>query len=191
MPTLKLIKYLKDLGIKFLTPDILSSILQTNNRNSIYKTANRLLKHGLLQKIDKGKFILTEANVGDFEIANFIIRPSYISLESALSFYGILPQFPYSITSVTTLRPRSVGKYEYSRISSNLFWGYIKKDNFLIATPEKALLDYTYLASKKLRNFDTSEWDLSAVDIDTFKSICSKIKFAPFRKLVKKLNIYD
>jgi len=188
MSTLQLIKRLRELNIKFIDPTILASILGTGNKNSIYKTINRLFKNGVIRKIYKGKFVLEDSDVNDFEIANYIVNPSYISLESALSFYGILPQFPYSITSITVDRSKNIDKYEYTTISKKLFWGYQKNKNFLIATPEKALADYLYLASKKLRTQDISEWDLSVINKDNFKEICSKITFEPFKKLIKKLG---
>lgn len=189
MSTLQLIKKLKELNIKFINPAILSTVLGSDNQNTVYKTIKRLLKKGVLKKIDKGKFILDDADTNDFEIANFIVNPSYVSLESALSFYGILPQFPYSITSVTTQRSRIIDKYEYTTISNKFFSGYYKQNNFLIATPEKALVDYLYLASKGLRNTDINEWDLASINKNNFKNICSKINFAPFRKLIKKIKI--
>lgn len=189
MSTLQLIKKLKELNIKFINPAILSTVLGSDNQNTVYKTIKRLLKNGVLKKIDKGKFVLDDSDTNDFEIANFIVSPSYISLESALSFYGILPQFPYSITSVTTERSRIIDKYEYTTISNRFFSGYYKQNNFLIASPEKALVDYLYLASKGLRNSDIEEWDLTSINKNNFSDICSKINFAPFRKLIKKIKI--
>ena len=192
MSTLKLIIRLRELDIKFLTPTILARILETDNKNSVYKSLNRLQKNGVLQNLDKGKFLVSGSNATDFEIANFIVYPSYVSLESALSFYGILPQFPYSITSATTQRSKKIEynnkNYEYVKISNKLFFGYLKSDDFLIASKEKALVDYLYLASKGLKNTDISEWDLSSIDKSTFNEICSTIKFSPFQKLIKKYD---
>ncbi|MEK7470869.1 MAG: hypothetical protein AAB622_02635 [Patescibacteria group bacterium] len=192
MSTLKLINRLRELDIKFLTPTILARILETDNKNSVYKSLNRLQKNGVLQNLDKGKFLVSGSNATDFEIANFIVYPSYVSLESALSFYGILPQFPYSITSATTQRSKKIEynnkNYEYVKISNKLFFGYLKSDDFLIASKEKALVDYLYLASKGLKNTDISEWDLSSIDKSTFNEICSTIKFSPFQKLIKKYD---
>lgn len=192
MSTLKLIIRLRELDIKFLTPTILARILETDNKNSVYKSLNRLQKNGVLQNLDKGKFLVSGSNATDFEIANFIVYPSYVSLESAFSFYGILPQFPYSITSATTQRSKKIEynnkNYEYVKISNKLFFGYLKSDDFLIASKEKALVDYLYLASKGLKNTDISEWDLSSIDKSTFNEICSTIKFSPFQKLIKKYD---
>ena len=88
----------------------------------------------------------------DFEIANFIYGPSYISLESALSFYGIIDQFPYQILSLTLKRTKSfmIGKkiFVYAHIKPEFFRDYRREDNYLIATPEKSLFDFLYLVYK-------------------------------------------
>ena len=55
-------------------------------------------------------------------------------------------------------------EYLYSKISSKLFWGYEKKENFLIAEKEKALIDYLYFCQKGLRSLDREDLDLSEID---------------------------
>jgi len=61
----------------------------------------RLTKKGIIKRLTKRKYLFTFLESDDFQIANFLYTPSYISLESALSFYGIITQFPYQITSIT------------------------------------------------------------------------------------------
>ncbi len=86
-------------------------------------------------------------------MANFLVLPSYVSLEQALGFYEIIPEKVTVITSVTTKKTKifknSVGSFEYRSIKEDLFFGFKKEiDNnqeFFIALPEKALLDYFYL----------------------------------------------
>ena len=86
--------------------------------------------------------------------ANRIYRPSYISLHTALSFYGMIPEAVVQINSVTSLKTSSFkndfGLYSYNTIKENLMFGYDLKpmlDNRTIyfATAEKALLDLLYL----------------------------------------------
>jgi predicted transcriptional regulator of viral defense system len=85
--------------------------------------------------------------------ANRIYKPSYISLHTALSFYGIIPEAVVQITSVTSLKTISFkndfGDYSYKSAKEDLMFGYDLKamaDNRTIqfATPEKALLDLLY-----------------------------------------------
>ena len=193
MSTLIIIRKLKELGIKFITPEILATVLDRTNKSSIYKTLKRLEANKILKTYDKGKYVFLEAEVNDFEIANFIIQPSYVSFESALSFHGILSQFPYSVTSATTERSKKVDvgskTFEYTKIDNRLFTGYVKEGSFLIASKEKALFDYLYLASKGLRSIDVSEWDLEDIDHGIYKTYCDRIEFVPIKKLSKKLKL--
>lgn len=86
--------------------------------------------------------------------AGKIYAPSYISLHTALSFYGIIPEQVVEITSVTTLKTARFSNvyaaYSYQTVRPNLFWGYSPKTlkdgkEYMMATPEKALLDLLYL----------------------------------------------
>ena len=85
-----------------------------------------------------------------FLVANQMVSGSYVSLQSALAYYGLIPEYVPVTTSVTTLRPGEwdtpIGQFAYRHIQANLFFGYhaIVLDNrqsAWIASPEKALLD--------------------------------------------------
>ena len=91
-----------------------------------------------------------------FEVANLLVRPSYISLESALAYHGLIPEAVYVTTSVTTARTSHyetpLGRFDYRHISPALMWGYAEErlaahasSTALVARPEKALLDLVYL----------------------------------------------
>lgn len=88
-----------------------------------------------------------------FLIANHLQRASYVSLQSALAFYSLIPDTVNTIVSVTTGRPdrleTPLGTYEFRHIKTNLLFGYQMTDlggqSALVATPEKALLDLIYL----------------------------------------------
>jgi predicted transcriptional regulator of viral defense system len=117
----------------------------------------RWVKKGYLIRLRQGYFTFSEyKNKPDYSryFANQIYRPSYISLHSALSFYGMIPEAVVQITSVTSLKTATftndVGEYSYRSIKESLMFGYELKpiaDNLTIrfATPEKALLDLLYL----------------------------------------------
>jgi predicted transcriptional regulator of viral defense system len=122
-------------------------------------------------RLKKGIYVFSLLAPEKFEIANKICQPSYISFESALSFYGIIPEIVYSITSATTKRPNSFGiggiNYEYYKLKKKLFFGCrlaeIRRKKVFIAEKEKALLDYLYLVllEKKVIN---KRIDLSKID---------------------------
>ena len=88
-----------------------------------------------------------------FLVANHLQRSSYVSLQSALAFYGLIPENVNITVSVTPGRPERLetplGIFEFRHIKSNLLFGYQMIDlggqNALVATPEKALLDLVYL----------------------------------------------
>lgn len=121
-----------------------------------------------MTQLEKGKYYLTSLNPNDFEISQFIYSPSYISLESALSHHGILSQFPFEITAITLRKPVTKlinsKTYTYSRLKKEIFTGYVKKGETLIATPEKAFFDYCYFICKSLKSESyLNEMDLSRV----------------------------
>jgi predicted transcriptional regulator of viral defense system len=87
-------------------------------------------------------------------IANKVHAPSYISMESALSFYGILPEGVHMSTSVCTNRTLRINmaghEYEFSRLREKHYRGYRLEDTgtrglkLRIASPEKAVADFFY-----------------------------------------------
>ena len=117
----------------------------------------RWIKKGYLIRLRQGYFTFPEyKNKPDYSLyfANRIYRPSYISLHTALAFYGMIPEAVVQITSVTSLKTESFtndfGEYSYKSIKENLMFGYELKpmaENRTIqfATPAKALLDLLYL----------------------------------------------
>src|SRR5690606_7338154 len=90
-------------------------------------------------------------------IANHLYGPSYLSLESALSYYGLIPERVYNVRSVTAKRARKystpLGAFEYRTVPVDYFPIGIQQEEtdsksmFLIAAPEKALCDMIVLTS--------------------------------------------
>jgi hypothetical protein len=89
-----------------------------------------------------------------FVIANKMLRASYVSCQSALAFYGLIPEYVPVTVSVTTTHPgrkeTSLGVFEFHHIIPQLFHGYRLTDlgsgqQAFVAVPEKALLDLAYL----------------------------------------------
>lgn len=190
---LKAQNILRESNLKSVTRADMAKLFDISKENTLHKLMLRLEKYGILSRVAKGKYIFPEKIKNDFEIANIITTPSCISLESALSFYGILPQFPYIITSVTPLKSSKTdykGKeFEFNHLSESLFWGFEKKDGFLIASAEKALIDTLYLASKGLRKIDLDELTLSSLNRDKINRLAKLVNFMPFQKRVKRLKI--
>lgn len=186
----KAIQVLIKKNISFLDISTAQKIFPFQKKNSLYKLLQRLELAGILKRITKGRYLFSYKESNDFELANFIITPSYISLESALSFYGILAQFPYTITSVTPLKNRKIiyyqKEFEFAHLRREYFFGFVKKDNFLIATPEKALLDEFYFISKGLINISLKELDLSFINKGKLKKMIRNFNYLPLKRLVQK-----
>lgn len=190
----KITKNLYDSGLTFFTTSALRGLLGVEKKNTFLKIIRRLCRDEILLKLERGKYILADRPVDDFELANFLYRPSYISLETALNLNGILSQFPYEITSVTPKRSREKtveGKvFAYLHIKPSLFWGYQKKGKSLIAEPEKALLDSAYLASKGLRGLDLEELNWTLLDKDKLLNYGRKFprtkQFENYFELIKR-----
>lgn len=111
---------------------------------------------GYIQKLRNRFYVFTDTSISEqflFFTANELYSPSYISLESALSWYGFIPEGVFQITSCSTRKTQafhtSLGNFNYRHIKPDLFFGYqLEKWNnhyFAIAEPEKAVIDYLYL----------------------------------------------
>lgn len=175
----------------------------------------RWTKKGLLVKLRNEWYAFPELlQRTDFSryIACRIYRPSYVSLHTALSIYGMIPEAVTSITSVTTLKTarfeNSLGQYAYQNIKPSLFFGYkpvmLPKNTaifnspsqaWMLALPEKALLDLLYLYPfydneeelEQLRldeDFMTDDLDVGLLD-EYLDRIGSKALDARAKKLLK------
>lgn len=123
---------------------------------------SRWQKAGKLVQLKRGIYLLSEeyhkVNAYEPYLASILKIPSYISLEKALEYHGLIPEAVSVYTSVTTKRQgrfiSGAGIFDYRHIKSSLFWGYesitVNKQTGFIASPEKALLDLVYLNNLKI-----------------------------------------
>lgn len=126
--------------------------------SDVMRQLSRWVRAGKIRKLRRGLYALAPPYAAvdphPFVVANRLVRPSYVSLESALGFHGLIPEYVPVATSVTTRRPclldTVAGSYDHRHIATRLFWGYRNeslggRQEVLVATPEKALLDLVYL----------------------------------------------
>lgn len=110
-----------------------------------------LVRQGFLLKLGRNIFVPSFWDFDVIKIANYLNQPAYLSFESALSYHGIYNDNNNIITFATPMKfiDREIaGKsVMWSKINPNLFWGFEKKDNIMIAKKEKALADLIYLMS--------------------------------------------
>ncbi len=130
--------------------------ISNNTLNSyIYKA----IKNGEILSLKRNYYVTRsfyERNKTDtgylFLLSNILLKPSYVSLESALQYYGLFAEaVNFVVTSVTLKLPREfgnrTGRYTYRKINEKMFNGFKiveGKFNFAIALPHKAIFDYLY-----------------------------------------------
>jgi hypothetical protein len=114
-----------------------------------------LIKKGVLQLLRRGLYIanpsMSVIHPEPFLIANHLMGPSYISLDSALSYHGLIPERVFEITSVTVKQSRNfsntTGIYQYIQLPLPYYSFGIsnirlhEKQSVMLASPEKALFD--------------------------------------------------
>ncbi|MEW6407699.1 MAG: hypothetical protein AB1465_03345 [Patescibacteria group bacterium] len=152
-------------------------------------------KKGLFVKLRSGLYILADYPPSPYLIANRLYEPSYISFDAALSFYGIIPETIYAITSATTKTTREFEvknmHFVYHKLKKEIFAGYkaIKYFNntILIAEPEKALADYLYFVSLKKRDLYYERLDLKKIKKVRLYNYIKLFKQPKMIKLIKKL----
>lgn len=156
---------------------------------------NDLLKKGEIIRVKKGLYIfgpdLAREPYSKETLANLIYGPSHISLEYALSFYGLIPERVETVTSITNKRKKifrtPVGVFSYLYINPSLFPHEVtlhevdKLHRILIATKEKALCDMLYFLDKfddtssmfayLIDNLRISEEDLKALNLSRIRRL--------------------
>lgn len=137
--------------------DSASFALLDEKLTDIRRQVSGWLKKGYLIQLKKGIYVLGDTfrkiTPSPEFIANYLVTPSYLSREYALGYYDLIPERVTVYTSITTKKTQiftnALGRFDYSSVKESLFFGFAKsaKDNqdFLIALPEKAILDFFYL----------------------------------------------
>jgi predicted transcriptional regulator of viral defense system len=170
----------------------------------------KLLATGSIIRIKKGLYCFGEAlrkePVSREQVANLIYGPSYVSIEYALGYHGLIPERVEVVTSVTTRRSRRfttpLGVFTYSTLRESRYAvGAILKSagkaSFLIATPEKALADKVWtdkrfsgsntgeLASYLLDDLRIDEKDLSLLSTSRLEVVRRAYRSSKIDRLVR------
>ncbi|MBC8527318.1 MAG: hypothetical protein H8D22_10800 [Candidatus Cloacimonetes bacterium] len=193
MKNIEAVKFLQNSGKKIFNLSEIKNLLDIEKDNTAYKKVESLIKADILKRTIKGIYYLTFNPPSDFELANSIYQPSYVSLASALTFYGILVQVPYEVTSVSPKLTKKIKfdkkSFTYSHISPDYFWGYQKVEGFLIALPEKALIDSLFFMSLGWISVNYDELFLDEIDYKKFLEMSKKIKNPVFHRFLKKIKL--
>jgi len=114
------------------------------------------ISRGYIMPLANGYYVLADMQIDEsltFMLANLIYKPSYISRESALASYQVIPEAVLGVTNTSSRKTRLFdtrwGVFSYRSIKPGLMFGYrvIEKDQHIkykIARLEKAVLDYLY-----------------------------------------------
>ena len=193
---------LNEIGNVPISTSIIESLYPT--LKSADKKVARLEKNGHIIRLKRGLYVVNPEHTGQplsIElIANHLYTPSYISMSSALRYYGLIPEAVYVNQSMTIKHARRfqtpLGIYDYKYISREAFSVGVKSESkreyaFLIASPEKALCDLIANSSKvNLRSINDVKIYLEQdirIDMDGFYSFDSNI-FEKYIKVGKKAD---
>lgn len=134
----------------FTTQDLVSLFDATTRATQAFLSYN--IKKGVFIRLKPNLFSLKDPVVSEFAIANRLYAPSYISLNTAMAYYHLIPEVVYAITSVTTKTTREFEvnnlSFSYRSIKPLAYTGYIPTiingTTIFIATPEKSVADFLY-----------------------------------------------
>jgi len=171
--------------------------------NHVRRQLSRWVKSGRVIQLRRGLYTLPppyqSVTPHPFLIANALVPGSYLSEQSALAYYGLIPEYAPGTTSVTLLRPMHwEGGFQFKHLAPHLFYGYQQVElsegqEVFIAMPEKALLDLThltprsdspnYLSQLRLQNMER----LDLARLDKFAERAQKPKWRRIADQVKAL----
>ena len=173
---------LRDSGITVFDRRTIANILRIVYA-STNPILNRLVEKGILLRLKRDKYVLAyNASDSSRKIANELVKPSYISLWTALNDVGISTQFPRMVQSVTYKRSQTIGEkddlltFEYQCLPERLYFGYeLDTERIFRAKPEKALLDLLYVQKGSI------DWDSIAIEDLDLDILCKMAKKFPPR----------
>ncbi len=184
----KLVKQINKIPKSYFSITDLAKIVDLD-RNALRVAVSRAIKNGDLFKLTKGWYTNDINNISFENLAVNIYNPSYISFQSALNYYNILSQQTIGLTLATIKRKKEINIANnliiYHHLDSNLFWGYKKQADYLLAEAEKAWLDLAYLSLNGYAHFDPSEMNLELLNKNKLKKYLNKFNNKRLNKLIK------
>lgn len=181
-----------------------SSLFLTGNVDpgNLRVQLSRWVKRGKLIQLRRSLYALAppyqRVKPDPFYVANNLQRSSYISLQSALAYYSIIPEIFQVTTSVTLARPEHLdtplGSFDFHHIQKKLFFGYsmtkLNSQQAFIAIPEKAILDLIYLQPESGQVGYIEELRLQNLELlrsDVLEKFCRKFNSPKISAATKKI----
>ena len=158
---------------------------------------SRWANKGYINQVKRGLYVFSDKKdaLDSFSVSFLLYEPSYVSLESALSFYGLIPELVPATTAISTRTTRTFtnqyGTFLYRHVKPELFFGYtpheVSAGKYLLADPEKAVLDYVYFNRVRLHSADDiHEW---RINTEEFKKIIDVAKLKEYLKVYQSKKI--
>lgn len=159
---------------------------------------------GYIKPLAGGYYMLATKKVNEpflFMLANKIYDPSYVSLESALAYYHVIPETVFGVTSISSRKTNrfesEYGVFQYRSMKPSYLFGYkiIETESnikFKIAKLEKAILDYLYLHTeiKSIDYFETLRWNVEQLEAIRENLIFSEyLQFIGKSALIQRVDI--
>lgn len=135
-------------------------------RPQVQKSLSVWTKKNQLIQLRRGHYLLPDGvrtrEPSEYYVSNYLYAPSYVSLRTALSYYGMIPEATGQIQAITPRHGNTwetkLNTFSYRTMKTERFWGYTVRStdhtdlsptqsSFYIARPEKVLLDLFYLQS--------------------------------------------
>jgi hypothetical protein len=179
------------------------------SRERQFSLVKRALASGEITHVRRGLYCLApkylRGKIDPRVLAQRICGPSYISLETALSYHGWIPEAVYAITSTSLDRSREfdtpLGRFSFTRVPQTTFYAEVSRvenepgSSFLLASPLKALADYVYThkqdwncARPVIESLRVDEGLLAGVEIEACDLLLANYPALRVRRFLKGLR---
>lgn len=163
------------------------------------------IRNGLLTPIAGGYYVLAEKTIDEaylFMAANLLYEPSYVSLESALAYFQVIPETVLRVTSISSRRTKQFtsnwGVFQYRSVRSDLFFGYEvvrvnQQKKYKMAKLEKAILDYLYLNTRinQIIELEALRWNKERIQAELDEQLfCTYLEIFNKNALQDRANLF-
>jgi len=173
-------------------------LVGTVSQNDVQRQLSRWVKAGKIIQLRRGVYMLAppyrRIEAHPFLLANAVKRASFVTLQSALIYWNMIPEHAPNVTSITSGRPEKVafdqGLFIYRHVNAALFGGYTQvevapRQKVFLATPEKCLLDLVYLTPRGESRAYLEELRLQNLDRIDRNRLMDLAKIANSAKLMR------
>lgn len=179
--------------------------LASGSDSQLKNQLSQWVEQGKLVRLKRGKYLLSSPyrnfTPSTYYISNYLYRPSYVSLATALQFYELIPEAVAPVQAITTRHGREwtneLGRFEYRKIKQERFWGYQEEvlesiptqNRFFVATPEKAVLDLMYLQSGEWTEERVTQMrfqSLESISLDRFQDYSERFNSPKIKRAVRR-----